>query len=193
MDWVTYLHLDTYIIAMSEASSNLARFDGVRYGPARAASSSGEIQNYRDQIERYRNQFFGAEVKRRILIGSHTLSAGYYDQYYVKALRVRNLISNAFLRAFKNYDVLLGPTMPDIAFKFHEKSADPLAMYLIDIFTVPVNLAGIPALSVPCGFHQGLPIGMQLIGPRFSDYLLLDLGKQYQEITPHHTDLPPIK
>ncbi|MHA1838829.1 MAG: Asp-tRNA(Asn)/Glu-tRNA(Gln) amidotransferase subunit GatA [Candidatus Ranarchaeia archaeon] len=181
-----------YIIAMSEASSNLARFDGVRYGPADPEVAGNPNPIYREHIERYRRKYFGDEVKRRILIGSHTLSAGYYNQYYMKALKVRRLITNAFHTVFKDFDAVIGPTMPDVAFRLNERVTDPIAMYLTDIFTVPVNLAGLPALSIPCGFHQGLPIGLQIIGPSFSDFKLLTLAEQFQGITSYHRQRPPL-
>ncbi len=181
-----------YIIAMSEASSNLARFDGIRYGPANPFISKQQENDFREAISQYRNTFFGEEVKRRILLGSHTLSAGYFEQYYAKALKVRTLIRQNLLTAFNTHDFLIGPTMPDTAFPLGSKSTDPLAMYLTDIFTVPINLAGVPALSLPCGFHQGLPIGLQIIGPPWKDKALLELGKKYQEITNYHQQFPSI-
>lgn len=149
-----------YIIAPSEASANLARYDGVKYG-ARVA----DAENLMDMYTRTRAEGFGAEVKRRIMIGTYALSAGYYDAYYLKAQKVRTLIKQDFEAAFGQVDVLVSPTAPSTAFKAGDKTTDPLSMYLIDLMTIPVNLAGLPGISVPCGFDdQGLPIGLQIIG-----------------------------
>jgi aspartyl-tRNA(Asn)/glutamyl-tRNA(Gln) amidotransferase subunit A len=174
-----------YVIAPAEASSNLARFDGVRYGH-RAAE-------YRDLIEMYektRAEGFGAEVKRRILIGTYVLSHGYYDAYYLKAQQVRRLIAADFQEAFKSCDVIMGPTAPSVAFKFGEKSADPVEMYLSDIYTIAVNLAGLPGMSIPCGFEQGLPVGLQLIAPWFAEAKMLGVAHRYQQATDWHTRMP---
>ena len=153
-----------YIVATAEASANLARYDGVRYGARASAGSLSEL--YR----RTRTEGFGAEVKRRIMLGTYALSAGYYDAYYVKASRVRTLIRRDFLDVFRDVDLLLAPTTPSTAFRLGEKTEDPLEMYLSDIFTTTANLAGVPALSLPCGFDAaGLPIGCQLIGPDFAE------------------------
>ena len=158
-----------YLIAPSEASSNLARFDGVRYGQ-RAAHSEDLYEMY----TRTRSGGFGAEVKRRIMIGTYALSAGYYDAYYAQAQRTRTLIIRDFERAFSRYDFLLSPTSPTVAFKIGERTADPLAMYHSDLCTIPVNLAALPGISVPAGFSAGLPVGLQIIGPHFCERALLD-------------------
>ena len=174
-----------YVIAPAEASSNLARFDGVRYGH-RAA-------DYRDLTDMYcksRAQGFGAEVKRRILIGTYVLSHGYYDAYYLQAQRVRRLIARDFAEAFRQCDVILGPTSPSTAFKLGEKAADPVQMYLSDIYTIAVNLAGLPAISIPCGFASGLPAGLQLIGNYFSEARLLHAAHRYQQENPWHLQHP---
>jgi len=169
-----------YIIATAEASSNLARFDGVRYG-FRAEEAPG----LRDMYRRTRDEGFGAEVKRRIMLGTYVLSAGYYDAYYLKAQKVRTLIRQDFAKAFNNCDAVLTPTAPTPAFRFGEKVDDPLAMYLNDIYTVTANLAGVPGLSVPCGLSsEGLPIGLQLLGPYWSEGMLFRLAHAYQQVHP---------
>jgi aspartyl-tRNA(Asn)/glutamyl-tRNA(Gln) amidotransferase subunit A len=175
-----------YIIAPAECSSNLSRFDGVRYG-----HRCDEPKNLLDLYERSRAEGFGTEVQRRIMIGTYALSAGYYDAYYIKALQVRRLISNDFARAFEECDLIMGPTSPCTAFNIGEKSDDPVSMYLSDIYTIAVNLAGLPAMSVPCGFMNNLPVGMQLIGPAHSEAQLLNVGHQYQQVTDFHTVAPP--
>jgi aspartyl-tRNA(Asn)/glutamyl-tRNA(Gln) amidotransferase subunit A len=176
-----------YIIATAEASSNLARFDGVRYG-FRAEDAPELRQMYR----KTREEGFGAEVKRRIMLGTYVLSAGYYDAYYRKAQQVRTLIKNDFLNAFKNCDAIITPTAPTPAFALGEKVDDPLAMYLNDIYTVTANLAGIPGLSVPCGLSSTrLPIGYQLLGPYWSEPTLLKLAHSYLNARPF-TDRPPV-
>jgi aspartyl-tRNA(Asn)/glutamyl-tRNA(Gln) amidotransferase subunit A len=176
-----------YIIATAEASSNLARFDGVRYG-FRAEDAPELRQMYR----KTRQEGFGAEVKRRIMLGTYVLSAGYYDAYYRKAQQVRTLIKNDFLNAFKNCDAIITPTAPTPAFALGEKVDDPLAMYLNDIYTVTANLAGIPGLSVPCGLSSArLPIGFQLLGPYWAEPTLLKLAHNYLQARPF-TDRPPV-
>ncbi len=166
-----------YIVATAEASSNLARYDGVKYGH-RAA----EFGNLLELYENTRREGFGAEVKRRIMLGTYVLSAGYYEAYYLKALKVRTLIRRDFEQAFKQADLILAPTTPSPAFKFGEKTQDPLQMYLSDIFTITVNLAGIPAISIPCGSSAtGLPIGMQLMGPPFAESKLLKTAYAYEQ------------
>ena len=171
-----------YIIAPSEASANLARYDGVRYGVRK--------ENTEDLMEMYtktRAEGFGPEVKRRIMIGTYALSAGYYDAYYLKAQKVRTLIKQDFEKAFESVDVLLSPTAPTTAFKAGEKD-DPLSMYLLDLMTIPVNLAGLPAISVPCGFDgKGLPIGMQLIGNVLQEEKILHVAHAYEKATDWHT------
>src|SRR5689334_8343889 len=176
-----------YIIATAEASSNLARFDGVRYG-FRAEDAPELRQMYRQT----REEGFGAEVKRRIMLGTYVLSAGYYDAYYRKAQQVRTLIKNDFLTAFKNCDAIITPTSPTTAFSLGERVDDPLAMYLSDIYTVTANLSGIPGLSVPCGLSsQRLPIGFQLLGPYWSEPTLFKLAHAYQQVRPF-TERPAV-
>jgi aspartyl-tRNA(Asn)/glutamyl-tRNA(Gln) amidotransferase subunit A len=172
-----------YIVATAEASSNLARYDGVHYG-YRAA----EYANLIDMYSRSRGEGFGAEVKRRLMLGTYVLSSGYKDAYYVKALQVRRLIKNDFDRAFAECDVLIGPTSPTPAFKIGAKADDPLAMYLSDIYTIGCNLAGIAGVSIPCGFTRGgLPIGLQLLAPPFAEEKLLRAARMYERETDWHT------
>jgi aspartyl-tRNA(Asn)/glutamyl-tRNA(Gln) amidotransferase subunit A len=165
-----------YLIAPSEASSNLARFDGVRYGH-RAAGAEDLYEMY----VRTRSEGFGTEVKRRIMIGTYALSAGYYDAYYAQAQRTRTLIIQEFARAFENFDFLISPTSPTVAFKIGERIADPLAMYGSDLCTIPVNLAALPGISIPGGFSAGLPVGLQIIGPHFSERALLDAAHAVEQ------------
>jgi len=174
-----------YVIAPAEASSNLSRFDGVRYGH-RAA----EYADLNDMYARSRAEGFGAEVKRRILIGTYVLSHGYYDAYYLKAQKIRRLIAADFQDAFKACDVIMGPTAPAPAFEFGAKSADPVQMYLSDIYTIAVNLAGLPGMSIPCGFDNHLPVGLQLIAPWFGEAKMLNVAHQYQRATDWHRRLP---
>jgi aspartyl-tRNA(Asn)/glutamyl-tRNA(Gln) amidotransferase subunit A len=174
-----------YVIAPSECSSNLARFDGVRYGHRCDAP-----RDLTDLYCRSRAEGFGAEVKRRILIGTYALSAGYYDAYYKKAQQIRRLIREDFLAAFAEVDAIAGPTTPAPAFPLGAKTGDPVAMYLSDIYTVPVNLAGLPALSLPAGFIGALPVGLQLIGPDFAEASLLHLAHRYQQATDWHRRTP---
>jgi len=162
-----------YILVPSEVSSNLSRYDGVRYGGTR--------------------EIFGAEAKRRIMLGSYTLSSGYYDAYYLKAAKVRTLIKQDFEKAFKEVDILIGPTSPTLPFKLGEKVDDPLKMYLSDIFLCPVNLAGIAGLSVPSGFVDGLPVGMQMIGPQFSEELLYKAAYLFEQETQYYKIRPEFK
>lgn len=174
-----------YIVAVAEASSNLGRFDGVRYGARAAAKDLNEVY-FASRIEG-----FGQEAKRRILLGTFVLSAGYYEAYYLKGQKVRTLIRQDFDNAFKDVDVILSPTSPTPAFKIGEKSNDPLAMYLSDIYTIPANLAGIPALSVPCGFTgTGLPIGLQLMGRAFEEETILRVAHQYEQKNPCYKKKP---
>ncbi|HET7293593.1 MAG TPA: Asp-tRNA(Asn)/Glu-tRNA(Gln) amidotransferase subunit GatA [Vicinamibacteria bacterium] len=175
-----------YLVATAEASSNLARFDGVRYG-LRARGARDLASLYGDT----RDLGFGPEVKRRILLGTFALSAGYYDAYYARAQRARALVRRDFARAFAACDAVATPTSPTPAFKLGEKADDPLQMYLADIFTVPANLAGLPGLSVPCGFSGGLPVGLQLVGRAFDEATLLRMGHAYEQATPHHEAWPP--
>jgi len=175
-----------YVVAPAECSSNLARFDGVRYG-----YRCERPRDLLDLYQRSRGEGFGAEVKRRIMVGTYVLSAGYYDAYYLKAQRVRALISADFARAFHEVDVLIGPTTPTAAFELGAKTGDPVTMYLNDIYTIGANLAGLPAISVPCGFVQGLPVGMQIIGPHFSEPRLLNVAHRYQRESDWHRRAPP--
>ncbi|MFP4028100.1 MAG: Asp-tRNA(Asn)/Glu-tRNA(Gln) amidotransferase subunit GatA [Candidatus Brocadiia bacterium] len=177
-----------YILCTAEASSNLARYDGVRYGH-RAENAEDMIDMYRQS----RAEGFGDEVKRRIMLGTHALSSGFYDDYYLKAGRVRRLIKQDFDRVWEEVDLLLAPTTPTAAFKIDEKTEDPLEMYLSDVFTISCNLAGICGISVPCGFTEGgLPVGMQLMGPSWAEEDLLVATKSYQEATDWHTERPAI-
>jgi aspartyl-tRNA(Asn)/glutamyl-tRNA(Gln) amidotransferase subunit A len=177
-----------YVIAMSEASSNLARFDGLRYG----LRQKGEDKDWHTTFSEIRSQGFGPEVKRRMLLGTYALSAGYYGRYYLKALKVRTLIKEDFLRAFKDVDLLASPTMPIPAFKIGERINDPLSLYMADVFTVPINLAGVPAVSVPCGFAGRLPIGLQLMGPHFGEATVLRAAHAYEAATPYHERTPEV-
>ncbi|HET8701194.1 MAG TPA: Asp-tRNA(Asn)/Glu-tRNA(Gln) amidotransferase subunit GatA [Nitrococcus sp.] len=175
-----------YVIAPAEASSNLSRYDGVRYGYRCSAPRDLE-----DMYLRSRGEGFGAEVKRRIMVGTYVLSAGYYDAYYLKAQQVRRMIRDDFIRAFEEVDVIMGPTTPTAAFDLGEKTADPVQMYLSDIYTIAVNLAGLPALSIPAGFAAGRPVGLQIIGNFFAEERLLNVGHRYQQETDWHARMPP--
>ncbi|MDH4570744.1 Asp-tRNA(Asn)/Glu-tRNA(Gln) amidotransferase subunit GatA [Pseudomonas sp. BN414] len=174
-----------YVIAPAEASSNLSRFDGVRFG-----YRCENPQNLEDLYKRSRAEGFGAEVKRRIMVGTYALSAGYYDAYYLKAQKIRRLIKNDFVSAFGEVDVILGPTTPNPAWKLGEKSNDPVAQYLEDIYTITANLAGVPGLSMPAGFIDGLPVGVQLLAPYFQESRLLNVAHQYQQATDWHKRAP---
>lgn len=174
-----------YVIAPAEASSNLSRFDGVRFG-----YRCENPVNLEDLYKRSRGEGFGAEVKRRIMVGTYALSAGYYDAYYLKAQKIRRLIKNDFVAAFNDVDVILGPTTPNLAWKLGEKNNDPVAAYLEDIYTITANLAGIPGLSMPAGFVDGLPVGVQLLAPYFQEGRLLNVAHQYQQVTDWHTHAP---
>jgi len=174
-----------YIIAPAEASSNLARYDGVKYGH-RTKEWAGHI----GLTEKTRDEGFGDEVKQRIMIGTYALSAGYYDAYYKRAQQVRTLIRNEFDRAFEQFDVLITPTSPTVAFKIGERSNNPLAMKLADVCTIPANLAGIPGISVPCGFHQGLPVGMQILAKAFAEETLFRAAYTYEQSTEWHKQKP---
>ncbi|MDO9051605.1 MAG: Asp-tRNA(Asn)/Glu-tRNA(Gln) amidotransferase subunit GatA [Methylotenera sp.] len=176
-----------YVLAPAEASSNLSRYDGVRYGH-RAA----EYTDLMDMYNKSRAEGFGAEVKRRILIGTYVLSAGYYDAYYLKAQQIRRLIAQDFVEAFKQCDVIMGPAAPSTAFKAGEKVDDPVAMYLQDIYTISTNLAGLPGMSVPAGFSNGLPVGLQIIGNYFDEARMLNVAHQYQQVTDWHTQMPDL-
>jgi len=175
-----------YVLAPAEASSNLGRYDGVRYG-----HRAKEYRDLADMYEKTRAEGFGAEVKRRILIGTYVLSAGYYDAYYIRAQKLRRLIADDFKQAFTQCDVIMGPTSPTTAFALGAKAADPVQMYLSDIYTIAVNLAGLPGMSIPCGFdRQGLPVGLQIIGDYFSEARMLNVAHGYQQATDWHTRAP---
>jgi aspartyl-tRNA(Asn)/glutamyl-tRNA(Gln) amidotransferase subunit A len=175
-----------YVVAPAECSSNLARFDGMRFG-----YRCKEPRDLTDLYCRSRGEGFGAEVKRRIMTGTYVLSAGYYDAYYLKAQKVRQLIANEFEHAFNEVDVIMGPTTPTPAFELGAKTSDPVTMYLNDIYTIGANLAGLPALSIPCGFAEALPVGLQIIGPHFAEERLLTSAHAYQLETDWHRRIPP--
>ena len=174
-----------YVIAPAEASSNLSRFDGVRFG-----YRCENPVNLEDLYKRSRGEGFGAEVKRRIMVGTYALSAGYYDAYYIKAQQIRRLIKNDFVAAFNEVDLIIGPTTPNPAWKLGEKNNDPVAAYLEDIYTITANLAGIPGLSMPAGFVDGLPVGVQLLAPYFQEARLLNVAHQYQQVSDWHQQAP---
>jgi aspartyl-tRNA(Asn)/glutamyl-tRNA(Gln) amidotransferase subunit A len=175
-----------YVLAPAEASSNLSRFDGVRYG-----YRAPEYSDLADMYEKSRAQGFGAEVQRRIMIGTYVLSHGYYDAYYIKAQRIRRLIAQDFVEAYKQCDVIMGPTSPSTAFKLGEKGDDPVQMYLSDIYTIAVNLAGLPGMSIPCGFgDNNMPVGLQIIGNYFDEARMLNVAHQYQLATDWHSRAP---
>jgi aspartyl-tRNA(Asn)/glutamyl-tRNA(Gln) amidotransferase subunit A len=176
-----------YVLAPAEASSNLARYDGVRYG-----YRAPEYADLLDLYRKTRAQGFGQEVKRRILIGTYVLSHGYYDAYYIQAQRVRRLIARDFAEVFKRCDVIMGPTSPTTAFRLGEKMGDPVQMYLNDIYTIPANLAGLPGMSIPCGLDEkGLPVGLQIVGNYFAEARMLGIAHQYQQATDWHLRMPP--
>ncbi len=174
-----------YVVAPAECSSNLSRFDGVRFG-----YRCEDPKDLEDLYKRSRGEGFGAEVKRRIMIGAYALSAGYYDAYYLKAQKIRRLISDDFVEAFKKVDVIMGPTSPGTAFKIGERADDPITMYLSDIYTIAANLAGLPAMSIPAGFVNKLPVGLHLIGNYFEEAKLLNVSHQYQLNTDWHSKVP---
>ena len=174
-----------YVVAPAEASSNLSRYDGVRFG-----HRAEGVKNLEELYKKSRGEGFGAEVQRRIMIGTYVLSHGYYDAYYLQAQKVRRLISQDFRQAFEQVDLILAPTTTDVAFRFGEKTDDPVAMYLNDVYTIAANLAGIPAMSLPAGFVDGLPVGLQLMGNYFSEARLLGVAHQYQQVTAWHTQMP---
>jgi len=176
-----------YLVAPAEASANLARYDGVRYG-----HRDFEAGSVVEMFSQSRAQGFGDEVKRRIMLGAYALSSGYYDAYYLKALKVRRLIANDFDRVFNDFDIIVSPTTPSTAFKIGEQSGDPLTLYMNDILTVPVNMAGLPGMSVPCGFDRGLPIGMQLIGRAFDEGTLFKAAYAFEQNTGFHTMKPTL-
>jgi aspartyl-tRNA(Asn)/glutamyl-tRNA(Gln) amidotransferase subunit A len=175
-----------YIIAPAEASSNLSRFDGVKFG-----HRAKDFTDLADMYEKTRSEGFGDEVKRRIMIGSYVLSHGYYDAYYLQAQKIRRMIADDFQRAFAQCDVIAGPVAPTVAWKLGDKSDDPLANYLADIFTLPASLAGLPGMSIPVGFGEGgMPVGMQLIGNYLQEAKLLNVAHQFQLSTDHHLKTP---
>ncbi|PJK15692.1 Asp-tRNA(Asn)/Glu-tRNA(Gln) amidotransferase GatCAB subunit A [Chryseomicrobium excrementi] len=176
-----------YLLSSSEASSNLARFDGIRYG-----YRAEEAKNLLELYKLTRAQGFGDEVKRRIMLGTYSLSAGSYDAYYLKAQKVRTLIKQDFENVFENYDVIVGPTTPTPAFKVGEKVDDPLTMYANDILTIPVNLAGVPGISIPCGFADGLPLGLQIIGKHFDESTIYQVASAYESATEFHKQTPAL-
>lgn len=176
-----------YIVAPSEASANLARYDGVKYG-----FSEQKVSSVIEAMEKTRQLGFGSEVKRRIMLGTYALSAGYYDAYYLKAQKVRTLIKQEFEQAFEKYDALVTPTSPTVAFKLGEKLEDPMQMYLSDVCTLPINIAGVPAISIPAGFAHGLPIGMQIMGKPFNEETMLRIAFAYEQATDWHNREPGI-
>lgn len=176
-----------YLLSSSEASSNLARFDGVRYG-----YRTPNAKNLIDLYKKSRSEGFGEEVKRRIMLGTFALSSGYYDAYYKKAQQVRTLIKNDFEDVFEKYDVIIGPTTPTPAFKIGEKTSDPLTMYANDLLTIPVNLAGVPGISVPCGFTNGLPLGLQIIGKHFDEATVYRVAHAFEQATNFHKEKPQL-
>jgi aspartyl-tRNA(Asn)/glutamyl-tRNA(Gln) amidotransferase subunit A len=185
MPHTKYALASYYIIAMSEASSNLARFDGTRYG------YRADGDNWHVMASKTRAEGFGDEVKRRILLGTYALSAGYHDKYYLKALKVRTLVKQDFDKALANVDVLMGPTMPAPAFKIGEKIDDPLSLYLADVNTVPINLAGVPSISVPCGLADDMPVGLQIIGKHFDENTIIKAAYSFEQNTDHNKARPP--
>jgi len=193
VDWEASLSLTRYalavyyIIAPSEASANLARYDGVKYG-----FSYLDTTNMWEAMEKTKQFGFGAEVKRRIMLGTYALSAGYYDAYYLKAQKVRTLIIREFKEAFEKYDALVTPTSPTVPFKLGEKVDDPIQMYLSDVCTLPINIAGLPAISIPAGFADGLPIGLQIIGKPFDEETILHIAYAYEQATDWHKRKPPV-
>ena len=180
-----------YIIAPSECSANLARYDGVKYGYSYQGDGQGDGDMW-EAMERTRQHGFGPEVKRRIMLGAFALSSGYYDAYYRKAQQVRTLIRQDFTRVFEEVDALAAPVSPVVAFPIGDRADDPVRMYLVDVYTLPVNMAGLPAMSVPCGFSEGLPVGLQLIGPHLSEPNLLNIAHTYQQATEWHRERPAI-
>jgi aspartyl-tRNA(Asn)/glutamyl-tRNA(Gln) amidotransferase subunit A len=174
-----------YLLSSSEASANLARFDGVRYG-----YRTPNADNLLDLYKKSRAEGFGDEVKRRIMLGTFALSSGYYDAYYKKAQQVRTLIKKDFEDVFEKYDVIIGPTTPTPAFKIGENIDDPLTMYVNDILTIPVNLAGVPGISVPCGFDNGLPLGLQIIGKHFDEETIYRVAHAFENATDYHKQKP---
>ena len=176
-----------YLVANAEASANLAKYDGVRYG-----LRDFSAENVVDMFSQSRAQGFGPEVKRRIMLGTYALSAGYYEAYYLKALKVRRLMKNDFDQVFENFDVIAAPTTPTVAFKIGEQVGDPLTLYMNDILTVPVNMAGLPGMSIPCGFADGMPIGLQLIGKPFAESTIIKAAYAFEQATSFHLAKPAL-
>jgi aspartyl-tRNA(Asn)/glutamyl-tRNA(Gln) amidotransferase subunit A len=176
-----------YIVAPAEASANLARYDGIKY-----SSKAPDVNSMWETFFKTREDYFGSEVKRRIMIGTYALSSGYFDAYYLKAQKVRTLIKSDFDRVFEKFDAIISPTSPSVAFKIGEKTADPLAMYLSDVCTIPANMAGVPGISIPCGFSNGLPVGLQIIGPALGEEKVLQVAYAYEQATDWHTLRPPL-
>jgi len=174
-----------YVIAPAEASSNLSRFDGVRYG-----YRCENPVDLTDMYMRSRGEAFGREVKRRIMTGTYALSAGFYDAYYLKAQKIRRLVSEDFKSAFEKVDVIMGPVAPETAFKLGEKTSDPISMYLTDIYTIALNLAGLPGMSIPAGMANNMPVGLQIIGNMFTEAKMLNVAHQYQQATDWHAKVP---
>jgi aspartyl-tRNA(Asn)/glutamyl-tRNA(Gln) amidotransferase subunit A len=187
LPYTKYALASYYILAPSEASANLARYDGFKYG-----FSCFQTSNMWEAMEKTKQYGFGAEVKRRIMLGTYALSAGYYDAYYLKAQKIRTVIRREFDQAFTQYDALVTPTSPTVPFKIGEKVDNPMQMYLSDVCTLPINIAGIPAISIPAGFVDGLPIGMQIIGKPFSEEILLRIAFAYEQATDWHNKKPPV-
>jgi len=184
---VKYALAAYYIIVMSEASANLARYDGIKFG-----HQSKDGKDLLEQYKKSRAEGFGEEAKRRIMLGTYALSAGYYDAYYLQAQKVRTLVKQDFEKALEEVDIMITPVTPDVAFKFGANSDDPVQMYLEDVFTISINMAGVPALSLPAGFKDGLPVGMQIISKQFSEDLLLRVGHRFQQETDHHLKTPKL-
>jgi len=186
-----YIHLSVpayYVVAPAEASSNLSRFDGVRFGHRAERGAGEDLTTF---YMRNRGEGFGAEVKRRILTGTYVLSAGYFDAYYLQAQKARKLISDDFARAFRDVDFVAGPTSPTPAFGIGQKTDDPIAMYLNDVYTIGANLAGLPAISIPCGFVRNLPVGLHLVAPPLAEARLLKVAHHFQRATDWHARVPP--
>jgi aspartyl-tRNA(Asn)/glutamyl-tRNA(Gln) amidotransferase subunit A len=175
-----------YITAPAEASANLARFDGVKYGLSKDADS------LREMYERTRGEGFGTEVKRRIMLGTYALSSGYYDAYYVKAQKVRTLIKQDFERAFESVQAIVAPTSPTVAFPIGARTDDPYQMYLADVFTIPANMAGVPGLALPCGFSEGLPVSLQILGRPFDEATVLRVGHAFERAAGWYKQRPPL-
>ena len=187
LDVAKYALATYYIIACAEASSNLGRFDGIRY-----TYRTEKFGNLKELYKKTRSEGFGPEVKRRIILGTYVLSSGYYDAYYKKAQQVRTLVTNQFNKAFENYDVILTPTSPIVSFDLGSKTDNPLEMYLADICTVSINIAGLPAISIPCGVNSdGMPVGMQLIGNRFCEETILNAAYTYEQATNFRQNYKP--